>query len=147
MKKILCPLDFKEPLYDGVKEAVDMAMALDAEVLLMHVLPKPLKSENRLEYESPYIDRIEAAMYIDSYDRLCRVIENFVPYSVRSRAVLACGNAAGEILRGAESLGADMIVIATHGRKGWRRFVYGSVTEKVIRRTPCPVLAVRSSHR
>ena len=45
-----------------------------------------------------------------------------------------------EILRAAEEMNADLIVIATHGATGWRRYVFGSVTEKVLHQSSCPVL-------
>jgi nucleotide-binding universal stress UspA family protein len=54
------------------------------------------------------------------------------------------GPAAQDILRVAEEKNVDLIVMATHGRSGVQRLVLGSVTEKVIRATSCPVLAVRS---
>ena len=53
------------------------------------------------------------------------------------------GPAADLIVRQAKKWGADLIVIGTHGRRGFSRFVLGSVAEDVLRRAPCPVLAVR----
>jgi nucleotide-binding universal stress UspA family protein len=55
------------------------------------------------------------------------------------------GDAAGEIVRVAEEQRIDLIVIATFGKTGWRRLAFGSVTEKVVRQAPCPVLVVRGS--
>ncbi len=51
------------------------------------------------------------------------------------------GPAADETLRVAEDVGADLIVLGTHGRTGLRRLLTGSVAEAVLRRAPCPVLA------
>jgi len=48
-----------------------------------------------------------------------------------------------EILQLAKRLRADLIVMATHGRKGFRHIVLGSVAEAVVREAPCPVLTVR----
>ncbi len=50
-----------------------------------------------------------------------------------------------EILRIAEHDSADLIVISTHGMTGWHRLVFGSVTEKVVRLAPCPVLVLRAN--
>jgi nucleotide-binding universal stress UspA family protein len=52
------------------------------------------------------------------------------------------GNAARRILERATSLGADLMILGTHGRGGIERFVLGSVTEKVVRKAACPVLTV-----
>jgi nucleotide-binding universal stress UspA family protein len=54
------------------------------------------------------------------------------------------GYAADEVARIAEEEGVDLIVISTHGHTGFQRFLLGSVTERVIRYAPCPVLSVRA---
>jgi len=54
------------------------------------------------------------------------------------------GNAADEIVRTAGEEEIDLIVIATHGRTGLDRLIFGSVAEKVVRLAPCPVLTVAS---
>jgi nucleotide-binding universal stress UspA family protein len=67
------------------------------------------------------------------------------PYHVAQAEILIGeGPAAQDILKVAEQKSPDLIVIATHGRTGVRRFVLGSVTEKVVRAAPCPVLVVPS---
>ena len=53
------------------------------------------------------------------------------------------GDAGTEILLVARRLRANLIVMATHGRKGVRRLILGSVAERVVREAPCPVLTVR----
>jgi nucleotide-binding universal stress UspA family protein len=53
------------------------------------------------------------------------------------------GNAAEEILAAAETIGCDLIVMGTHGRKGWGRLLAGSIAETVLRKAHCPVLALR----
>jgi nucleotide-binding universal stress UspA family protein len=54
------------------------------------------------------------------------------------------GHAAADIVRFAESHHSDLIVIATHGRTGIEHMLLGSITEKVVRRAPCPVFTVRT---
>jgi nucleotide-binding universal stress UspA family protein len=53
------------------------------------------------------------------------------------------GSASDEILRVAEEIRADLIVLGTHGRKGLSRLLLGSVAEQVLRRARCPVVSVR----
>jgi nucleotide-binding universal stress UspA family protein len=62
---------------------------------------------------------------------------------VRTRVEL--GNPAERIVESAAEERVDMIVIPTHGLAGWRRFVFGSVAERVIRFAPCPVLSIQHS--
>jgi nucleotide-binding universal stress UspA family protein len=53
------------------------------------------------------------------------------------------GNISDEIIKLAEHENVDVIIIATHGLTGWRKFLFGSVAEKVIRMAPCPVLSMQ----
>jgi nucleotide-binding universal stress UspA family protein len=58
--------------------------------------------------------------------------------------MVTSGNAAEEILKGAEKVKADLIAMSTHGRSGWRRAAFGSITDKVLRGSRIPVLMVRA---
>jgi nucleotide-binding universal stress UspA family protein len=62
---------------------------------------------------------------------------------VTVEAVVRGGDTAGEILKQATSLKADLLVIGTHGRSGFERLLLGAVAEKVLRRVCCPVLTPR----
>ena len=59
-----------------------------------------------------------------------------------ARQLLSHGVAAKEINRVALTEGADLIVMSTHGRTGWKRAALGSVTQRVLRLVPCPVFLV-----
>jgi nucleotide-binding universal stress UspA family protein len=63
------------------------------------------------------------------------------------RVVLRTGDARDLILHGCEDVQADLIVMGTHGRRGLRRALLGSVAEAIVRTAPCPVLTVRLSTR
>lgn len=65
--------------------------------------------------------------------------------TVETRVVVEPGLAANSICRIAESVNADQIVIASHGRKGVRRFLLGSVAERVAHLAKCPVMLVKAS--
>jgi nucleotide-binding universal stress UspA family protein len=56
---------------------------------------------------------------------------------------VTAGHPADAIVRTAEELDVDLIIMATHGRTGVAHMVLGSVAEKVVRHAPCPVLTVR----
>jgi nucleotide-binding universal stress UspA family protein len=65
-----------------------------------------------------------------------------LPEALKMRKLVLTGNPGDEIARTAEEEGVDLIVIATHGLTGWRRFISGSVAEKVVRLSSCPVLTI-----
>ena len=58
----------------------------------------------------------------------------------------ACGHPDIEILRKATVEEFDLIVMGTHGHRGFEHLVYGSIAEKIVRSAPCPVLVVKASH-
>ena len=62
----------------------------------------------------------------------------------KTYSTIRIGSAADNILDFADSHETDLIVMATHGRAGLSRLVYGSVTEKILRRAACSLLIVRS---
>lgn len=64
---------------------------------------------------------------------------------IKADATLRIGSAAREIIDYAKENKADCIVIATHGHTGFTHLLFGSVAEKIVRTSPCPVLTVRPS--
>jgi nucleotide-binding universal stress UspA family protein len=76
-------------------------------------------------------------------EELARIESKLKKRGVAVRTVLASGTAHITIVGAVAKLGADMIVMATHGRGGLQHLFIGSVAEKVVRAAPCPVLTVR----
>jgi nucleotide-binding universal stress UspA family protein len=74
---------------------------------------------------------------------LDEVVRERIPKEITSKTRVSLGDAANEIVGTAADEKADLIVIATHGLTGWRRFMFGSVAEKVVRVAQCPVLTIR----
>ena len=64
-------------------------------------------------------------------------------FDLKVETIFAEGDPGHEIVRVAEERSADLIVLGTHGYKGWNRFTIGSVAELVVRHAPCAVLTIR----
>jgi len=77
-------------------------------------------------------------------DYLTKTGESLKQKGVTVRTVVSSGNAADEIIKAAEENHVDLIAMSTHGRSGLRRLAFGSITDKVLRRSPVPVLMVRA---
>jgi nucleotide-binding universal stress UspA family protein len=77
-------------------------------------------------------------------DYLNKAGESLREKGVSVSAIVSSGNAADEIIKAAEENKVDLIAMSTHGRSGLRRLAFGSVTDKVLRRSPVPVLTVRA---
>ena len=73
---------------------------------------------------------------------LGRFLEKIGGTGVRVDAAVREGDVVGEILQAASALPADLIVMGTHGRGGFQRWILGSATEKILRQAPCPVMTI-----
>ena len=141
-KRILCPTDFSEPAFTALKRAEELARHFAAELIVAHVIPTlpgphlfpdPQASFN---FDAPMLQQ-ELAIKAE------QMLKDLVSHhKVRTRDMVTTGEAAPEILRIAHQEHVDLIVIASHGLTGWRRLVFGSVSEKVMRQATCPVLTI-----
>lgn len=77
-------------------------------------------------------------------DYLARTGESLSKQGVTVNTIVSTGNAADEIIKAADELGADLIAMSTHGRSGWKKLAFGSITDKVMHHSSIPVLMVRA---
>jgi nucleotide-binding universal stress UspA family protein len=143
MTNILCPTDFSDASDEALDYAAGMAARFSARLCLLHVTqpvqpitPSAAFPEFAGFDTSGYEDVIRDHAESEMRERLKR--PSLADVNVVSE--VRRGYPADEILRVAEEMRADLIVIATHGATGWRRYVFGSVTEKVLHQASCPVL-------
>lgn len=128
IKRILCPTDFSETSAHAVDWAVAMAGHHHAALTALHVV-SPIE---------PWID----ASLDTLRKRTLAVCASATASGVPLDVLLDTGQPVRDILARAASLPADLLVMGTHGTSGVRHLVLGSVTEKVLRHAPCPVLTV-----
>jgi nucleotide-binding universal stress UspA family protein len=142
IKRIVAPVDFSPSSEKAVDYAIELARALGAEIILVHVIeplnyavPRWLPEPTALLEEQ----RKEAAQEIARLEK--RVLQR----RVGCRSEIHFGVVYEMIAEAAANLRADLVVIATHGRTGLSHMIIGSVAERVIQRAPCPVLTVRTA--
>jgi nucleotide-binding universal stress UspA family protein len=142
-KLILSPIDFSDPSQEALDTAADLASEMKSELLLVHVvpmlprLPSPAVIFNEAEFEQE--------LHKDAEKRLSDLVNRLAAKGLKARFELGTANdVAMELIRIGEHNQADLIVIATHGMTGWHRLAFGSVTEKVVRLAPLPVLVLRA---
>jgi nucleotide-binding universal stress UspA family protein len=139
IKKILCPTDFSEPSDMGMKAAVEFAKQFSAELLVVHVIsPLPMVSSS-----AAYVPQIIEGLRESAQKGMDDLFAEIIPQNIQAGYQIVDGSTADAIVKMAVEEDADLIVIATHGQSGWRKFVFGSVTEKVMRIAECPVLTIR----
>lgn len=143
INKICCPTDFSEPSYEALKAACEMAIHFSAELILVHVVtPIPVIPihDDPTSFNLPLYEK---EMEQSAEKALIKMQQEKVAPDIQSRTVVIQGDPATQIVNLADAENMDIIVIATHGFTGWRKFMFGSVTEKVIRYASCPVLSIR----
>jgi nucleotide-binding universal stress UspA family protein len=150
VKKILCPTDFSEPSYAALKTADELAAHFSAQLLLLHVIP-PVPGQHPFP-DPPVANTTDEPLYqqqlaLEAETLLEDLVRERVCKEVRAATLVLTGEPSDEILRAAREQGVDLIVIATHGRSGWRHLVFGSVAEKVVRLAPCPALTLAAPHK
>lgn len=138
-KTILCAVDLSPGSERVVSQASQLAELMGAELALLHVYALPLLPLEESERES----EDEIARLLDRAHReLTELAEPTRARGVRVRALAVEGDVSDRILRKADSLGALMLVVGTHQRKGLKHMVLGSTAERVIRLSHVPVVVV-----
>jgi nucleotide-binding universal stress UspA family protein len=138
--KILCPTDFSEGSQQAVRVATDLAAATNAELVLLHAwfIP-PVAVSMEVSFAFNVQDIVD-----DAQARLDKQVREVIAAgATNTSGELVSGVAQNEIIAMLERQAFDLCVIGTHGRTGIARILLGSVAEKVIRHSPCSVLAVR----
>lgn len=146
IKRVLVPVDFSGDSLNALAYARDLVKPFNAEVVLLHVIEP-------IYYAAPadmYMTSPNFAELIDEQQRaatqqLKRIATDLEKKGHRVRTVLKSGSPAQVIIDSAQRLGADLIIMATHGHTGLAHLFMGSVAEKVVRTATCGVLTVRST--
>jgi nucleotide-binding universal stress UspA family protein len=135
-RSVVVPVDFSDDSFAAVELALDLVTE-PAGLHLIHVLPEPHAGDPGVEWQM-----------IDNENRRRHASE-----AIRSRladskyeavnVAIDFGNPGYRIAEYAEQVGAELVVIPSHGRTGLKRLMLGSVTERVIRLSHCPVLVLR----
>ena len=135
LRKILVPVDFTHSAGKALQYAVPFAKQFGAELLLLHVI-------------EPYVPPSEMAPYLggettEDAEHYLEILRKGISPDVAVTTLVRRGIAEHEILGAIHQLRIDLVILATHGRRGLERMLMGSTTEKVIRQAGCPVLIVR----
>lgn len=141
VRTVLLPTDFSRTARSALRVAARMAYRLDAHLTVVHIVRG--RSENdRIEPRMPLVADVDALMHDSVRNAL-----DYLPADAADRLavqyrVVPSISAADGILRMAEEADADAIVMGTHGRRGVRRFILGSVAARVLHEAMCDVLVV-----
>ncbi|HTW86828.1 MAG TPA: CBS domain-containing protein [Candidatus Binataceae bacterium] len=138
-KKILCPLDFDDNSLAALDVAAHLARNADGVVYVMHVVPMIITPTGTPIYVDMYKEQEQVAR-----EKLKEIGRKHLS-GIKHELLVQSGDPPASILGTQRRIVADLIVMATHGRKGFSRIVLGSVAEIVMREALCPVLTIRNT--
>jgi len=140
LKKILVPVDFSDTSLAGLREAGELADGTAAELVLLHVDEFPVMPIG----EFPYLPTDVVEEHVAALKRRMNELVAQTTTGLRIvRGSIVAGPAYQAIIDAATAEKADLIVMGTHGRRGFRHLIMGSVAERVVRTASVPVLTVR----
>jgi nucleotide-binding universal stress UspA family protein len=138
-KTILVPTDFSEFADHALDYAIMLASKLGAQVHVVHALTIPELGVPELGVA--LTSTMMGSMVQKNQAALDKLLASHP--SANLATMLRTGDPRSVILQAAKELGADLIVMGTHGRRGVSRALLGSIAEAIVRTAPCPVLTVR----
>jgi nucleotide-binding universal stress UspA family protein len=145
-QRILVATDDSRLSRRAVRSAVALAASVGAELVALHVVPRyPTHFfEGAATYEPDDVGLIERQWAERGQSVVDRAVEGAKAAGVRARAVVTCSDRVAEsVLATARKHKCDLIVMASHGRKGLQRVLLGSETQNVLIQSTLPVLVLR----
>jgi nucleotide-binding universal stress UspA family protein len=142
-QKILVPLDFSNHSNRALEVAIELAHKFDGRLHLIHAYPihpillSPYDMHLPVDFEREFrkASDLQMAACADHVRKADVAVETTCTPDLPSEAIVRC----------AEKIGADLIVMGTRGITGLKHVMLGSVAERTLRTAPCPVLTVKAS--
>ena len=136
-KVILVPVDFGDASEKALEVAQELAGKLDAKIIVLHVHLPPVVAYPELP------PTIAERLYTDTQSAAERSLHEIATEHPGIQTMLRMGDPTTEILEAITAERPMIVAMGTHGRRGLKRFFLGSVAERVVSRSPVPVVTVR----
>jgi nucleotide-binding universal stress UspA family protein len=143
-KQLLVAVDFSEPSIKALQTALEVSRELQAGVSIVHFVPMRIMDLG-MEGGVDFIEEVHQKELAEAGLKLEKFISEHAGGDAGLRQFLRTGEPAVETGALATEIGADMIVIGTHGRSGLKHLLLGSVAESILKSASVPVLCVRSA--
>jgi len=144
-RRILAPLDGSALAEATLEHVVAVAAGCRVPEVVLLVVLEPVSSlafPSQAALDKDLIARMEQNSQTHAQGYIAKMVDRLRKDSVAARGVVVWGVAADEIVDYARKNQVDLIIMSTHGRSGVSRWAFGSVADKVMRRSPVPVLVI-----
>jgi len=141
IKNILCPIDYSIYSEKALNYAIEFAGKYGAKLFLIHVLDIRFYDINDPDLYN--VNIVDKETINKLKERLLKCVNEDTKGRISVDAIVLQGVPFTEIIKASKEYAIDLIVLGTHGRTGLSHAIMGSVAEKVVRKSPCPVLTVR----
>jgi nucleotide-binding universal stress UspA family protein len=152
--KIVSATDFSEDSTLAIGYAEELARRFSAEIILLHVdqalAPVMVSPEIGPVMDVGAMTRIAEEQRMMAQKELDKIVNRMRESGLKARSLLKVGSPFSpflEVIHAAQTEGADLIVMGTHGRTGIAHVLMGSVAERVVQKAHCPVLTIRHPDR
>jgi nucleotide-binding universal stress UspA family protein len=140
--QILVPIDFSDCSATAFEYAVALGQKFGTRITLLHVVEPAVYPENYLVAPTT-LDDTNQNLIGAGRERLAHLRERGKSLGLTIDTLVRMGRAQSEIGDTAKAIGADLIIMGTHGHGGLKHVLLGGTAERVVRQAPCPVLTVR----
>ena len=142
VKKIVTTTDFSELSLVGIQAAAELAQTFGAVLILVHVI-HPLQTVSGAAALAGYhLSKTDKERTDEVSTRAKKLLREKIPETIRKDIRILHGEPDEEIVKLAKKESVELVVIASKGESGWKKAIFGSVAEKVIKNAECPVLVV-----
>jgi nucleotide-binding universal stress UspA family protein len=140
LDRILCATDLSELGNNAVAYGIALAKVFKAKLYLCHVVDL---SSTTMYGEASFAFEAQN-LYMEDYAQ-GQLNDLVGEHEIEWEPLVTTGRASDEIVRLAEENNIDLVITATRGRSGFKRFILGSVTEHLMKTLPCPLMSLRGS--
>ena len=142
IKKILVPIDFSDYSKKALQYTVNFAKHFNSEICLLYVI-EPVIYPADLSMGQMVIPNADIDYGEKAEDELLALAKSEIGDLLSYNILVKTGKPFMEIIDTAKEIDSDLIIISTHGHTGVEHLLFGSTSEKVVRKAPCPVLTMR----
>lgn len=146
IKRILIPTDFSDTANLALDHAVNLARLVDAQITLMHVVSTFAFRVNlpEVDFDESQNSKLSGAVG----NKLSQIAEEITSkYGIKVNTLVTSGRIREEVVRLADEIDADIIILGTHGVSGLKEFFMGSNAFRIVSEAGCPVLSIQDSDR